>query len=166
MGNYNGGMHIRLREITGENWQEAIALRVSRKQIPYVPSNIFSLAESKFIPERVPLGIYDGPQMVGMVVCSYTPGQGRAWIHRVMIDENYQNKGYSRATMQKILERMEGIPGCKVIGVDWRPGNSNLEKCYQSFGFKKTGQRTEEGDIVAVLKLDGANGARKEQMEG
>ena len=90
-------MQIRLKEITGENWQECIALRVSRKQIPYVPSNIFSLAESKFIPQRVPLGIYDGAKMVGMVVCSYTPGQGRAWIHRVMIDENYQNKGYTLA---------------------------------------------------------------------
>jgi diamine N-acetyltransferase len=151
-------MQIRLKEITAENWQEAIALRVSKKQIPFVPSNIFSLAESKFIPERVPMGIYDGAKMVGMVVCSYTPEHGRAWIHRVMIDQNHQNKGYSRATMQKILQRIAAIAGCRVIGVDWRPGNSNLEKCYQSFGFKKTGQRTEEGDIVAVLKLDEVDG--------
>ena len=128
LGNYNGGMHIRLREITGENWQECIALRVSKKQIPYVPSNIFSLAESKFLTERVPLGIYDGPKMVGLAVCSYTPQQGRAWIHRLMIDENFQNKGYSRGAMQKILERMGRLAGCKIIGVDWRPGNSNLEK--------------------------------------
>ena len=155
-----------MKEITAENWQECIALRVSKKQIPYVPSNIFSLAESKFIPERVPLGIYDGQKMVGMVVCSYTPEHGRAWIHRVMIDENHQNKGYSRGAMQKILERMGRIAGCKVIGVDWRPGNSNLEKCYQSFGFKKNGQRTEAGDVVAVLMLNGVNGAREKKMEG
>ena len=148
-------MGVTLREITAENWQQCIALRVSKKQIPYLPSNIFSLAESKFLPERVPLGIYDGQTMVGLIVCSYTPEHGRAWIHRIMIDENFQNKGYSRACMQTVLRRLMQMDGCKVIGVDWRPGNSNLEKCYSSFGFKKTGQRTAEGDIVAILRVNG-----------
>jgi diamine N-acetyltransferase len=147
-------MNITLREITAENWQECIKLRVTKKQIPYIPSNIFSLAESKFLPDRVPLGIYDDQTMVGLVVCSYTPEHGRAWIHRIMIDDGCQNKGYSRSTMQKVLQRLQRVPGCKLIGVDWRPGNSNLEKCYQSFGFKKTGQRTSEGDIVAILRID------------
>ena len=149
-------MDITLREITAQNWQDCIALRVTKKQIPYIPSNIFSLAESKFLPDRVPLGIFDGPDMVGLVVCSYSPEHGRAWIHRIMIDENHQNKGYSRGTMQKILQRLTSIPGCKLIGADWRPGNSNLEKCYTSFRFQKTGQRTPEGDIVAILRLNGS----------
>ena len=148
-------MAITLREITADNWQDCIALRVAKKQIPYIPSNIFSLAESKFLPERVPLGIYDGHAMIGLVVCSYSPDHGRAWIHRIMIDQEHQNKGYSRATMQKILQRLTRIQGCKLIGADWRPGNSNLEKCYNSFGFQKTGQRTAEGDIVAILRLNG-----------
>jgi diamine N-acetyltransferase len=148
-------MDLTLREITAQNWQQCIALRVAKKQVPFIPSNIFSLAESKFLPDRVPLGIYDGDAMVGLVVCSYTPEHGRAWIHRLMIDENVQNKGYSRATMQKVLQRLTRIAGCKLIGVDWRPGNSNLEKCYASFGFQKTGQRTAEGDIVAILRLNG-----------
>jgi len=158
-------MDITLREITAENWQQCIALRVTKKQIPYIPSNIFSLAESKFLPERVPLGIFDGPEMVGLVVCSYSPEHGRAWIHRIMIDENHQNKGYSRGTMQKILQRLSRIPGCKLIGADWRPGNSNLEKCYSSFGFQKTGQRTAEGDIVAILRLNGTAESIRESDE-
>ena len=148
-------MELSLREITKDNWQTCIALRVTKKQIPYIPSNIFSLAESKFLPERVPLGIFDGEEMVGLVVCSYSPEIGRAWIHRIMIDQDHQNKGYSRATMQKILQRLTRIPGCKLIGADWRPGNSNLEKCYASFGFQKTAQRTPDGDIVAILRLNG-----------
>src|SRR5882672_1528298 len=147
-------MDLALREITAQNWQECISLRVTKKQIPYIPSNIFSLAESKFLPDRVPLGIFDGEAMVGLVVCSYSPEHARAWIHRIMIDEKFQNKGYSRATMQKILQRLTRIPGCKFIGADWRPGNSNLEKCYASFQFQKTGQRTAEGDVVAILRLN------------
>ena len=158
-------MDITLREITAENWQQCIALRVTKKQIAYIPSNIFSLAESKFLPERVPLGIFDGQEMVGLVVCSYSPDHGRAWIHRIMIDQNVQNKGYSRATMQKILQRLGRISGCKLIGADWRPGNSNLEKCYSSFGFQKTGQRTAEGDIVAILRLNGTVDAVRESDE-
>src|SRR5436853_5705212 len=149
-------MELSLREITAQNWQDCIALRVSKKQIPYIPSTIFSLAESKFLPDRVPLGIYDGDAMIGLVVCSYSPEIGRAWIHRIMIDESHQNKGDSRGTMQKILQRLTRIPGCKLIGADWRPGNASLEKCYNSFGFQKTGQRTAEGDIVAILRLNGS----------
>src|SRR5438045_2891895 len=61
--NQNSPMDITLREITADNWQTCIALRVSKKQIPYIPSNIFSLAESKFLPDRVPLGIYDAEDM-------------------------------------------------------------------------------------------------------
>jgi len=158
-------MAISLKEITAENWQTCIALRVTKKQIPYIPSNIFSLAESKFLPDRVPLGIFDDKEMVGLVVCSYSPEIGRAWIHRIMIDENHQNKGYSRATMQKILQRLTRIPGCKLIGADWRPGNSNLEKCYASFGFQKTGQRTPDGDIVAILRLNGTAESVRESDE-
>ena len=158
-------MELSLREITADNWQQCIALRVAKKQIPFIPSNIFSLAESKFLPDRVPLGIFDGDAMVGLVVCSYSPDHGRAWIHRIMIDQNHQNKGYSRATMQKILQRLGRISGCKLIGADWRPGNSNLEKCYTSFGFQKTGQRTAEGDIVAILRLNGTVEAVRESDE-
>jgi len=158
-------MDISLHEITAENWQQCIALRVTKKQVPYIPSNIFSLAESKFLPDRVPLGIYDGDVMIGLVVCSYSPEHGRAWIHRIMIDDNFQNKGYSRATMQKILQRLTRISGCKLIGADWRPGNSNLEKCYTSFRFQKTGQRTAEGDIVAILRLNGTAQQLRESDE-
>ena len=158
-------MDLTLLEITAQNWQQCIALRVAKKQIPYIPSNIFSLAESKFLPDRVPLGIFDGDAMVGLVVCSYAPELGRAWIHRIMIDQNVQNKGYSRATMQKILQRLTRIPGCKLIGADWRPGNSNLEKCYSSFGFQKTGQRTPDGDIVAILRLNGTADQIRESDE-
>jgi diamine N-acetyltransferase len=157
-------MDLTLREITADNWQQCIQLRVSKKQIPFIPSNIFSLAESKFLPERVPLGIYDGDTMIGMVVCSYTLQHGRAWIHRLMIDENFQNKGYSRGVMQKLLQRLTRMDGCKVIGVDWRPGNSSLEKCYTSFGFQKTGQRTNEGDIVAILRLNGSAESHADQV--
>jgi diamine N-acetyltransferase len=158
-------MELTLREITAQNWQDCIALRVTKKQVPYIPSNIFSLAESKFLPDRVPLGIFDGEVMVGLIVCSYSPEHGRAWIHRIMIDQNHQNKGYSRATMQKILQRLTRIPGCKLIGADWRPGNTNLEKCYSSFGFQKTAQRTPDGDIVAILRLNGAAQSVRESDE-
>ena len=57
-------MELTLAEITAQNWQQCIALRVTKKQIPYIPSNIFSLAESKFLPDRVPLGIFDGDVML------------------------------------------------------------------------------------------------------
>src|SRR5687767_13171137 len=131
-------MNLVLREITRDNWQDCIRLRVPPSQRGYVLTNVYALAESKFHPERVPLGVYDGKTMVGMVVCSFAPELERAWIHRLMIGEQHLDKGYTRLTMQKILNRLRKLPGCGLIGVDWRPGNTSLAKFYESFGFRRT----------------------------
>jgi RimJ/RimL family protein N-acetyltransferase len=101
----------------------------------------------------VPLGVFDGKTMVGMVVCSYAPELGRAWIHRLMISQEFPNKGYTRLTMVRLLQRLAKLPGCSIIGVDYRPENTIMEQFYDAFGFRKTGQLTGTGDVVACLRL-------------
>ncbi|MDQ3022240.1 MAG: hypothetical protein M3R36_16955 [Bacteroidota bacterium] len=43
-------MNIILREVTKENYLEAIKLKVTLEQNNFVASNIFSIAQSKFYP--------------------------------------------------------------------------------------------------------------------
>jgi len=47
-----------LRDVTKENWQECIKLRLAPGQEHFVASNVYSLAESKFMPTFIPQAIY------------------------------------------------------------------------------------------------------------
>ena len=51
-------MNVTLREITKENWRHCIALDPGPASKAFIPSNLYALAESKFSPSFVPLGIY------------------------------------------------------------------------------------------------------------
>src|SRR5690606_27688226 len=104
-----GPMHVVLREITRDNWEQVIRLRVPEVQRKFIPTNVYALAESKFLAERLPLAIYDGQTLIGMTVCSYNPDLGRAWIHRLVVAEEYLNQGYTRAAMRKIIRRMRKL---------------------------------------------------------
>lgn len=46
---------VELRDVTYENWEECIALRVSEAQRKMVAPNVYSLAQAKVQPECVPL---------------------------------------------------------------------------------------------------------------
>ena len=105
-------MKLHLEEVTRDNWHECIRLKVTPNQARYVPNNLYSLAESKFITDRIPLAIYDDESMVGLVVCSYNDQLGRGWVHRLVIGEGFENRGYSTNTMQLLIRRFRRIPGC------------------------------------------------------
>jgi diamine N-acetyltransferase len=146
-------MKLILKEVTADNWQQVVALRMPQAHRELVPSNSYSLAESKFVSDRIPLAVFDGEELIGLVVVSYNETIGRGWIHRFMIDQRFVNKGYSRKTIKMVIRRMRRLPGCQIIGVDYRPKNTILEQFYDGLHFQKTGQTTEAGDVIAVLRV-------------
>jgi diamine N-acetyltransferase len=146
-------MQLILKEVTAENWQQVVALRMPQAHRDLVPPNAYSLAESRFVPDRIPLAVYDGETLIGFVVVSYNETIGRGWIHRFMIDQRFVNKGYSRKTIKMVIRRMRRLPGCQLIGVDYRPKNTILEQFYEGLHFRKTGQTTADGDVIAILRV-------------
>jgi diamine N-acetyltransferase len=146
-------MKLILKEVTADNWQQVVALRMPQVHRDLVPSNAYSLAESKFVADRIPLAVYDDELLIGLVVVSYNESIGRGWIHRFMIDQQFVNKGYSRKTIKMVIRRMRRLPGCQFIGVDYRPKNTILEQFYEGLHFQKTAHATEAGDAIAILRV-------------
>ena len=144
---------ITLEEVTGENWRACVQLKVRADQENFVASNVFSLAQSKYEPGLVPLAVYDGETMIGFVMYNEHPDEpGKYFIYRVMIGADFQGKGYGRATMQALIERMQALPNCQEIVLSYEPENAVAERLYESLGFRKTGQIF-EGEAVSSLKL-------------
>ena len=147
-------MNVTLREITADNWRACVKLKVAPEQERFVASNVFSLAQSKYEPELIPMGIYDGEMMVGFLM--YRPmdfGVGRVWaIYRLMVAHDQQGKGYGRAGMVALLERLRAIPGYNAVLISFVPDNDAARKLYASLGFTDTGE-VDDGEIVYRLAL-------------
>ena len=147
-------MKVELREVTRDNWLACVRLKVAESQTRWVASNAVSLAQSKYEPECVPLAAYDGEAMVGFAM--YRPedyGLSKVWfIDRLMVGQDVQRKGYGRAIMTALLERLRAQPGFAVIMISFVPDNEAARRLYSSLGFEDTGV-IEEGEIVFRLAL-------------
>lgn len=151
---------IELRKITEDNFNECIKLEVKEEQKGYVASNMCSLAEAyvalinnQCIP--MPYAIYYNDSIVGFIMMLYTQVDEDAyWVGRLMIDKQYQGKGYAKEAMAKALELIKTFPYGKASAVflSYEPENVVAKTLYKSLGFVETG-KIEDGELVAKLDL-------------
>ena len=144
---------ISLQEITAETWRIAARLKVRSDQENFVASNVHSMAQAKYEPGLLPLAVYDGETMVGFVMYNEQPFEpGKYFIYRVMVGAAFQGKGYGRAAMRALIERVLALPDCQEIVLSYEPENTVAERLYESLGFRKTGEMF-EGEVVSSLKV-------------
>jgi diamine N-acetyltransferase len=147
-------MAVVLRPIDGRNWREAIRLSVAPEQRVFVASNVYSIAESKFEPEAVPMGIYAGDTMVGFLMFGMSGDE--MWVWRLMVDHGHQRRGYGRAAMAALIDGLRAM-GHHEVFVSYKPENDVAAQLYASLGFEDTG-RVEDGEIVVHLFIDSQSG--------
>jgi diamine N-acetyltransferase len=71
-----------------------------------VASNLYSLAESKFQSNMKPLAIYHDEVMVGFLMYGIDPDDDNYWVYRLMVDREFQRKGYGKGAMKLLLEHL------------------------------------------------------------
>ena len=145
-------MKIELKEVTAENFSRISKLKVKESQQNFVAPNAYSVAQSKFYPSWVCLAAYAGEVPVGFTMYGIEDEDNRLWIIRMMIDEEFQGKGYGRETLLALVEYIKSRNYVKEIFLSFVPGNDTAKKLYESFGFKDTG-RFEQGEFVYKLEL-------------
>lgn len=133
-------MSVSIREITRENWESCVALKVNREQKGYVASNLYSIAEVQFLPNFEAVAIYNKETVVGFAMFGLDEDDHNYWIYRFMIDERYQGKGIGKAALKEIIKRLKSKPDCTVIMVGYKPDNNGAASLYKSVGFIESGQ--------------------------
>lgn len=141
---------VELREITRENWRACVRLKVAPGQERMVATNAVSLAQASYEPECVPLAVYEGETMVGFVMYARDPGDQQVWVYRLMIDEQHQRRGYGRAALLRLIERLRAQPDCESVSISYLEDNEAARQLYASIGFRETGQVI-DGEAVARL---------------
>ncbi|MBZ0276257.1 MAG: GNAT family N-acetyltransferase [Anaerolineae bacterium] len=147
-------MTITLRDITRDNWRACTKLKVADGQERFVATNAYSLAQARYEPECLPLAIYDDETMVGFLMYREADyGLAKVWyIDRLLIGAEFQRRGYGRAGMLALIERLRAIPGYAAVLISFVPDNDAARDLYASLGFTDTGE-IDYGEIVYRLPL-------------
>ena len=157
---------VELRKITLENRRAIFKLEVSEDQRRFVASNLSSMASCYVLATNgghpLPFAIYEDETPVGFVMITYgitgyeLPSivNDSYCILRLMIDKQFQNKGYGRAAMKAILDYIRTFPAgpAKYCWIPYGSENHSAKKLYESFGFRDNGEIC-DNEPITVLQL-------------
>ena len=148
-------MNVTLQPINEHNFLDAFHLELAPGQEAFVSSPIRSLAQAYVYRNQcTPFGIYDGDTMVGyvMVIYDYDVPEYDVW--HLMIDAQYQHRGFGRAAMEQVLAYIAAKPfgDSSRVAMTCHERNTAALRLYESLGFSPTGMRDgAEVELVRVL---------------
>jgi diamine N-acetyltransferase len=153
---------VTLREITDENRDAVLALRVSEEQNEYVADVAQSFADAVEYPEAKAWyrAVYADDDLVGFVMISdgiTDPDPtllGPYFLWRLLIDQRHQGKGYGTAAVDRVVEHVRTRRDGDVLLVSAQPGPLSPIPFYERYGFVLTGE-VHEGEPVLALDLRG-----------
>jgi diamine N-acetyltransferase len=100
-----------------------------------------------------PLAVCRGGAVVGFVMWAVDVEEGSHWIGGVVVDRAHQRRGVGRAAMRQLLALLTALRDCREIALSYDADNATARRLYGSLGFRETGERTDDGEVVARLAL-------------
>lgn len=130
---------VELKEITKDNFEEILDLKVSEQQKHFVSSVAYSLAQAYVYKTAFPFAIYADKKAVGFIMLGYYEVREQYTLWKFLIDEHYQNKGYGRNALQLAVNYLIENFGVSEIFTGVSLGNEIAKHLYTSVGFSTTG---------------------------
>jgi diamine N-acetyltransferase len=147
---------VKLVNVSRENFDQVINLELEKEQVPNLPSNVFSIAESTLSPLFHPRVITLNDAVVGFLMYQFGEigdyDEGECTIWRFMIDRRHQNTGIGKVAMGLVIPEIKAHGLCHLIEIYYDPNNVAAKKLYDRYGFKKVGFR-DDGDVIAEIKV-------------
>lgn len=145
-------MNVTIKKVTNDNWKACIELELNEQQKDYLPSNLYSIAESKFIKNMENFAVYHEQEVIGFAAY-VLDDDGDMNITRFMIDKKHQGKGYGKVALKKIINLIKDNYDNKEIWLSLHPENKAAIKLYTSCGFEITKTGLESKDEI-FMKIE------------
>jgi len=144
-------MTIRLVNVHESNWRECADLQLTEDEKEFLSSNTYAIAEWKFETESIFRAIYADNILVGMLAYYLNYGEHGHfyWLYHLMIETNYQSKGYGENAVKLAIKEMRQL-GATEIRTMYMPGNIRAQSLYKKLGFEEFGT-LDGGDIFLRL---------------
>ena len=146
---------ISLQPIDESNFLDAFQLKLAPEQEAFVSNPVRSLAQAYVYRSQCqPFGILASDRMVGYVMVIYDYDIPEYDIWHMMIDRDFQGRGYGKAAMGKCLEYIRTKPfgSSNRVALTCNRDNSAARRLYEAFGFRPTGA-VDEDEIELALML-------------
>ena len=146
-------MCLHFETVTAKNRGAVERLALLPEQAGFIESPTECLREADASDFWRPVGIYDGTELVGFAMYGYLPflGEGQLWFDRLLIDKAFQGRGYAKAAIAALLERLRQEYPCRRVYLSVYGDNAAAIHLYQQAGFSFNGDYDTKGERVMVL---------------
>lgn len=148
-------MKIEVKEVSNDNLDDILALRVNDDQRGYIESVRECLADALECKFYEPAGLYVD-DLVGFVMFGLFPyegREGRVWLDRFLIDKKYQGKGYEMISLKFMIEYLVERYSISKIYLSLFQDNTHALSMYKSIGFVFNGEIDLKGEKVMCLDI-------------
>ena len=146
-------MCLHFETVTAKNRGAVERLALLPEQAGFIESPAECLREADASDFWRPVGIYDGTELVGFAMYGYLPflGEGQLWFDRLLIDKAFQGRGYAKAAIAALLERLRQEYPCRRVYLSVYGDNAAAIHLYRQAGFSFNGDYETKGERVMVL---------------
>ena len=141
---------ISLKPVDENNFEDVIKLKVTEDQEVYVASNVYSIAQSKVLPECIPMAIYEEEELIGFAMYALDREEEEYCIYRLMIDAKHQSRGYGRKAMEALIRYISEDKEHHLLYISFEPENERAKALYESLGFEPD-RRMIENEVIYKL---------------
>ena len=150
-------MFIQFKPITLHNRQEVLSLTIAPWQLGFIESISDCLEEAQTYPCWRPVGIYIDHVLVGFAMyCLWVEDNlsERVWLDRFLIDQRYQGKGYGKAILPLLIDKIKAEYKCHTIYLSVIPENTHAIHLYENLGFRFNGELDIHEEKVMALHIN------------
>lgn len=148
-------MDVKLAKIGRDIFDDVIALELEEAQKNYLPSNVFSIAESTLSASFHPRAIVADGEIVGFLMYQFgkigESDEDDCTVWRFTIDRRRQNGGIGTTAMGLLLEETKAHGRCSSVDLYYCPDDIAAKKRYARLGFEEVGDR-DDGTVIAEIR--------------
>ncbi|MPM64502.1 hypothetical protein SDC9_111389 [bioreactor metagenome] len=147
---------VTLRDIDETNVESCAELKCLDEQCQFTNSPVWSLLQSAYthIKDKSKLySIYADNTLVGMIRLDFTLHDGFYMFTNLLIDKDYQRKGYAQKAVYAALEIFRQDGRHKTVKIHVAYENANAIHLYKKCGFTEADNYSEE-NVFLTMKTE------------
>ena len=149
-------MAIHFEKVTSTNRKQVEDLKLYPKQKDYIETVKECLLEADENEQWKAVGIYDEQVLIGFAMYGFFPeihSDGQVWLDRLLIDRDYQGKGYGKEVVTRLIKKLANEFGQNKIYLSVYDINKAAIHLYEKIGFYFNDDLDTKGERIMVYEL-------------
>jgi len=139
---------ISFREIDENNYDDVLKVSLFEHQVGFIETVKECLDEAAETKEWCPVGIYNENQLIGFAMYGAFSKHKYTWIDRIMIDKDYQGKGYGKEAMLKLIDIVTDKYQVDDVYLSLYDDNKVARQLYERIGFHYINEKDKNGELI------------------